>query len=70
MTSSQVDMHGVRRGVGNNEREVCIDNRGVGATGSSGLERPPGSLLQTFHHALRRVLCGEVRCMLLRADGC
>ena len=49
-------MHGVRRGVGNNEREVCIDNRGVGATGSSGLERLPGSLLQTFHHALRRVL--------------
>lgn len=53
---SEVDMHGVRGRVGNDEREVCIDNRGVGATGSPKLERQPGSLLQTFNHALRRVL--------------
>lgn len=53
---SEVDMHWVRGRVGNDEREVCIDNRGVGATGSPKLERQPGSLLQTFHRALRRVL--------------
>ena len=54
---SEVDTHGVRRGVGNHEREVGID-KGGRATGSPGLERQPGSLLQTFHRVLRRVLWG------------